>query len=296
MKKRNKFHNFIIISIFYLMILLIIRITYSFFNVDFSPKIKTGNSKKSSSYKTSYILQQKKKEENSYLYHFIPTLTYLGTSITDGWKLYVKVPFDTEIIGCYHASTCIVEGETLTITNLANNKKLTQKNNSITMGFKMKTNQANYKFEVIGASFSSELSDSNRQDNSPTKNIEKTTLITPKLSITGGWDKLTTYKFEVENHSNNITLISWNAKFIFPENTTINSIWGGSYQYDTSSRTLTIQNPDWDDTLSPTKTTEVNMHITTNTYPYTPKIGEFIGITETGDTIKADIQIGGDSS
>lgn len=296
MKKKSKFHSFIIICIFYLIILLTISVAYSFFNVDLSPKIETGSSKKEASYKTSYILQEKKKEKNSYFYHFIPTLTYLEAPPTNEWKLYIKVPFDTEIVGCYHASSCIIEGETLTITNLASNSKLTQKNNSITMGFKMKTNQSNYKFQVIGAKFSSLLSDSNKLDTSSSKNIEKTTSIIPKLSITGGWNKLTTYKFEVENHSNNITLTSWSAKFVFPENTTINSIWGGSYQYDASSGILTIQSPDWDYGLSPSKTTEINMHITTGTYPYTPKTGEFIGITETGDRMKTDIKIGGDLS
>lgn len=296
MKKKKKFHSFIMISIFYLIILLIIRVAYSFFSADFSPKTETGNSKKSSSYKTSYILQEKKKEKNSYFYHFIPTLTYLENYPTNGWKLYIKVPFDTEIIGCYHAATCTIEGETLTITNLSSNKKLTKKNNSITMGFKMKTNQSNYKFEVIGASFSSESSDSNKLDNSISRDIQKTTTILPKLSITGGWNKLTTYKFEAGNHSNNLTLISWQARFIFPKNTTINSIWGGSYQYEASSGILTIQGPDWDYTLPPSKTIEINMHITTDTYPYTPETGEFIGITETGDKIKADIKVEGDSS
>lgn len=297
MKKKNKFHKFIMIGILYFIILLTISVAYSFFDDDLSPKTKSGNSTNSNSYKTSYILQEKKKEKNSYYYHFVPTLTYLEDEQTNGWKLYIKVPFDTEIIGCYNASSCMVEGETLTITNLSSNKELTPKDNSVTMGFKMKVNQPNYQFQVIGASFSKELSDPQKTENSLNENIIESDLITPTLTITGGWGKLSTYILKVVNNSSNITLTSWSAEITFPKDSIINSLWGGTYKYDSSSGVLTIQGPDWEPSLSPYNSATVNMHITTpNSYPYTPTVLKFTGVTATKDTIKTDIKIGGSSS
>ena len=104
-------------------------------------------------YEATSIQQAKWNDGTSYNYHFVPTINYLGSTSVTGWKLYIKVPYDTEITGCYNASSCVVDGETLVITNSPTNGSLSPDNSSVSLGYQMKTSQANYTYELIGIAF-----------------------------------------------------------------------------------------------------------------------------------------------
>lgn len=293
MRKKNKNYKFIMIGFFYLIILFVISVSYSFFDTNLSYQNRKEKSKKTSLYQINYFIKEKKKSNNSYYYHLIPTLTYLGKMKTTDWKLYIKVPFDTEVIQCYYASSCNLEGEVLTISNSPKNGTLSPKNNSITMGVQIKVNQPNEPFEVIGASFDKDYL-SNLEDN-PYQSIIESEDIIPTLKFTGSWNDLSTYTLKIENHSSHITLSSWKVQLSYPIGSNINRVWGGTYQYDSTSGNLLIYSPEWEHSLSPSDSLEVNIHITIPSSKEYSVAGIFTGRTITEDTIKKEILIGGHS-
>lgn len=319
--KRNKRNKFVIIGIFYFIILLTISTAYSFFNEDLSLSASASISEvvEEKNYEYSYILQANWYDGKGYVYHYVPTLTYLGTEPTTGWNFYIKVPFDTEIVGCWNAY-CKIDGEVLTISNSEYNGVLSPTSNSASPSFQMKTNTSDYEFEVIGASFNTSSSnstktttdvtqddisttedytDSNTDTDTTTEqpiNNTKVDYIKPVLNITGGWGNTTTYILNVTNQSESVLVSSWGLTIKFPIGTEISSLWGGEYNYDSATGILTLHGPAWATSLSPSDSIEINIHMNTQkAAPYTPELGKFTGITITGETIEADIQIGGNS-
>lgn len=297
--KKNKRNNFVIFSIAYIVILLTISTAYSFLNTDLSMHATAGISTENDNYETDYFLQAKWDDGSSYWYHYVPTLTYLGSKETLGWKLYIEVPYDTEIVGCWNASSCVVSGEVLTISNTNYNQKLSPTNSSVTPSFQMKTSKSDYTLKIIGASFDNENSDNitvgNIDDNNETNDDESPTVktvsyITPELSVTGGWGNVSTYIFKVTNTSSDITLSSWTAKLVFPPNSTISSLWGGEYSYDEASGILTLHGPSWASSLSPNSSVEVNIFMTTE-YPagYVPKTDFLVAKASDGSDVVASI-------
>lgn len=290
MRKKNKNYKLIMIGLFYFIILFVISITYSFFDTNLSHSNKKEQSFKTDQYQISYFIKEKKKSKHSYYYHLIPTLTYLGKAKTTGWKIYLQVPFDTEVTHCYHGSSCHLEGEVLTLSNLPDHGILSPKNNSITMGFELKVNHQQKPFRIIGASF--DFSHLPNLEDQPNSNIIKSDDIIPTLQFTGKWDKISTYALKIDNQSSHITLSSWEVQLSYPKESTIHRIWGGDYEYDSSSGKLVISSPKWDSSLSPSHSLEVNIHITPSSSINFPT-GTFIGKTITGEIIQKEILIGG---
>ena len=293
--KKNKRNNFVIFGIAYIVILLTISTAYSFLNTDLSMRATAGISTETDNYETDYFLQAKWNDSSSYWYHYVPTLTYLGSKETIGWKLYVEVPYDTEIVGCWNASSCVVSGEVLTISNASYNQKLSPTNSSVTPSFQMKTSKSDYTLKIIGASFDDENSDNIAVGNIDNNSDEATTVetvnyIVPELNVTGGWGNVSTYVFKVTNTSSDVSLSSWTAKLVFPSNSTISSLWGGEYSYDEASGILTLHGPSWAPTLNPNSSVEVNVFMTTE-YPagYVPKAESFTAKTNEGNNIVASI-------
>ena len=138
-KKKNKLNKFVIIGSIYFITLLTISITYSFFNTDLSMKAKVQklNDKNNS----EYILVSSKKVDGAYLYHYIVNFKYNGVKKVLGWKYHIKIPYDTEVLGCYNAESCTVNGEILTVINDQNNGILEPNNQNAAFSFKIKTNK-----------------------------------------------------------------------------------------------------------------------------------------------------------
>lgn len=307
--KKNKKNGFIIIGIIYLIILLTISTAYSFFNENLTIKATTSITN-SENYKVSAELTAKWGSDNTYYYHYTPTLVYLGNETIKSWKLFIKVPYDTEITSCYNA-TCTVEGEILTITNGENNGTLTPQSNSITIGYQMTTSNGSYEFETVGASFSTSPSteggntgggesggntggEESGGEETPDNNPIDVDYINPNLNITGGWGTTSTYIFTVKNSSPTETIESWSLDITFPIGTKLSSCWGGTYTYNTDTGILTIKGPDWAPTLPPDASAEVNFFMDTGQAPpYTPIVGQFTAKTVNGIKIQANTTIGG---
>ena len=297
--RKNKPNKFVIIGILYFLILLTISTAYSFFNEDLSINASASidNTNINNNYEHSASLQNSWQEGNIYNYKFVSTLSYLGTEETTGWKIYIKVPMDTEIIGCWNTESCDVEGEVLTINSAQYNSVLSPENSSASYSLQLKTSKADYELEVIGVSFTTSSNnpdtpgDGDNDDNN-NDNITTVDYVDAILKITGGWSNTSTYILNVKNNSDSVTISSWSATITFPQGTTVSSLWGGSYNYDESTGILTLHGPDWSPSLSPSGNTEVNFYMDTGiTAPYTPEIGSFIGTCSTGEKIKSNITI-----
>lgn len=298
-RKKNKPNKFVIIGSLYFIILLTISVAYSFFNTDLSIKATTGIA--SEEYDADYILVAKwdNGSQGPYFYQYTVNFKYSNTEPTIGWKYYIKVPYDTEVIGCYNAESCVVEGEVLTITNDTSNRVLSPDNQTASFGFQIKTNEENYDFQTIGAYFITDTTnnfDSSDETDETTDNSSNTAqlvdYIIPTLSITGGWGNTTTYLLSVSNTSTSTTINYWSARLKFPIGSEISSLWGGEYEYNSDTGELTLHAPAWSPTLPPSSITEVNIYMTTpEQNPYTPTIVGFNSITIDQVNIKANIII-----
>lgn len=304
--KKNKQNKFVIIGILYFLILLTISTAYSFLNEDLSINASASIdiTNINNDYEHSASLQNAWQEGNIYNYQFVSTLSYLGTEETSSWKIYISVPMDTEIVGCWNAENCTIEGEVLTINSTQYNSVLSPENNSASYSLQLKTSKANFELEVIGVSFTTSSSNPNTPgegDNDDNNNdtITKVDYVDAILKITGGWANTSTYILGVKNNSDSVTISSWTATIAFPQGSTVSSLWGGNHNYDEATGILTLHGPDWSPSLSPSGNAEVNMYMDTGiAAPYTPETGEFIGTCSTGEKIKTNIiieQSGGNS-
>ena len=304
--KKNKKNYFVITTVLFFIALLTISTAYSFLNADLSLSgtVTTGSYgfNFNGDYEISYVMDNNWNSSGSTYYHITPTLVYEGDDETFEWKLYIRVPFDTEIVGCWSASSCVVEGEILTITSADHNAVLNKTNQSASPSFQMKTNNANYTFNAIGATFSTKTTTINVNNDGPTTidervdDKERTVVdyIDPIFSSTGGWGTTSTYKLNVTNNSDN-TLYFWEADILFPPNSSVNTLWGGGYKYDAATGILSIEGPSWSQSLAPHQSVEVNVYMDTGqAAPYTPTLGKFRATTTTGEKIITSV-VGGDS-
>ncbi len=303
-RKKNKPNSFVIIGIIYFVILLTISTAYSFFNTDLSIKATTGVS--SDNYNSDYILVAKWNNggEGAHFYHYTVNFEYSGVEPTTGWRYYIKVPYDTEVFGCFDADSCIVEGEVLTITNNMNNRVLSPNNKTASFSFQIKTNNNDYDFKALGAYFITDTTndfgnngstikpDEPINPNDPT--IQLVDYLTPTLKVTGGWDKTTTYVFNVANTSNSTTINSWSARINFPIGSEVSSLWGGEYEFNSDTGELTLHAPAWSPTLPPSSNTEINIYMKTpEDSPYIPTVVGFRGVTVDEVEVKANLTVQG---
>ena len=303
--KKNKSNKFVIIIIVYFITFLTISTAYSFLNADLSlsSSVTIGSTQitNNSKYTIDYIVDSRWQSNGANYYHITPTVEYDGDETTTGWKLFVKVPYDTEIVGCWSASTCVVEGEILTITSAPHNSKLNKDNTTATPSFQMKTNEANYEFRATGITFETKTSSIDKTDegtstnNTTVQDEHRTTVdyIKSTLNITGGWGNITTYILKITNESNN-TIQFWDADITFPIGSSINALWGGENKYDEKTGVLSLEGPSWSPSLGPNGSIEVNIYMDTgNPTPYRPTLGKFKATTSTGEKIISDISLGG---
>ena len=291
MKKKNKLNNFVIISI-YFTILLTISIAYSFFNTNLS--IKTAAKLTGDNNNSEYILVAAWEANGAYYYHYTVNFNYTDTTPTIGWKYYIKIPYDTEVVGCFSAASCDVNGEVLTITNDQTNRVLSPDNQTASFSFQIKTNRKDYTFETIGTHF---ITDSTNVFDEKDNTINKLNIVdylNPTLNITGGFGNTTTYLLKVTNSSDSIDINTWSAKIKFPSNSHIESLWGGEYEYDEKNGELTIHPPLWNPILNKNSTQEVNIYMKTPyENPYTPTIIGFNATTTNEEDVDANINIVG---
>lgn len=308
-KKKNKLNKFVIIGIIYFITLLTISTAYSFFNTDLSihatTKIANDNN-----FNADYILEAKWQNGGAgqTYYHYSTTIKYEGTIPTIGWRYYIKIPYDTEVVGCYNADSCTIEGEILTIKNAQYNSTLSPQNQSVSFGFQIKTTEDNYQYKSMGAKFitnqyenidSSNITTENKNQEDSYQNMDahKVSYINTSLNIGNGWNMTSAYTINVSNTSLDISIPYWSIDVFYPVGSTISSIWGGEYEYDETTGKLTLHGPGWNSTLSPNSNNQITLYIETPyPNPYIPTVGVFTGITSTGEKIESDIVLGGNQS
>ncbi len=283
MKKKNKYTPFMILSIFYFIILMAISTTYSFFNTNLSLTAKTEISSNTKEYTIDYILHSKESLNTTYTYNFIPTLSYLGSQDIVAWQLLIKVPYETEIISCSSNLSCTIEDETLSITSTSIESTINPNNRSISFNLSIKTTDENYQFEVEDALFFTDLTSLTNQNQTTTiKNIND---FQPNLTI----NNESQYTLTIKNLSSTTHIQSWKAYFSFPNEIKIKQVTNANYQYDASTKMLTIQSA----TLEPNTSQQVSILLSSPNSMSSSITGVWEAKTTDLKLIKKDITIGG---
>ncbi len=269
LKKRKK-NNFTYMIALYIIMLVTISTAYSFLNTDLSLKGKAGFSKSASyNYSYKYVLDNK---WGNYTYQISSTITYLGQNDITSWKAYVYVPVASIVNGCYNALSCTINGNIMTVTSPTNYNHNLSTNSTLVFSFQLTTNTPTYfeEYRIIGMSF---YSGAITDDPNPDTSLD---FVSNTLSITGGWNKVTTYKYVVTNNSSTKSLAKWSIDITFPKNSTVTAFWGGTYTYDKKTGIIIVSNPSWPLTLAPGQTEVVEFYVDTGLATgYMPRVGTF---------------------
>lgn len=285
--KKNKLSIYHKLGIIYVIILLTISTAYSFSNEDLSLKTTTSMKSANKNYEVEVTPVSKTDNNGVYQYEYTVIITYLGTETTTGWSTYIEVPYTTQMTGCYNASSCDIEGQTLTVTNSDYNANLSPNNTSASFNIKFETDDANYSLKILDVQFKT---NSNPTDPDPTPDPDApTTVDYLKISyvMQNDWGTRQWHVLTIENISDSVTITSWTATLKVSSSDTMASanVWGGTYSYDEASGIITVSGPSWSPSLAPSSKAEVNFQIT----PPEPKLISFEGITSTGEKITTTI-------
>lgn len=259
MRRKRKLNNFTYMVAVYIIMLLSISIGYSFLNTDLSLYTKANISKNALyDYEYSYTIGE---IWGNYVYPLNVTVTYLGLDNINSWKAYIYVPSDSYINenGCIMASSCIINGNILTVTSPKNYNHNLSTNSSLQFSVHLATNSPNYvsDFKLIGMSFYSNEIDI---ENPPEEDIS---FIDYELKETGGWGTVTTYEFTITNNSDVKSIGSWKINYLFPVGSTITSCWDARYSYDDETGILSLYNPEWPESILPKTTHVAHLHVDT---------------------------------
>lgn len=286
--KKNKSNNYMLIGIIYVVMLLTISTAYSFLNEDLSINTSASISLDGNNYIIDNTIISKEEIDGIYYYDYDIVLTYTGEEVTTGWEIYIQIPFDSEITECYNASSCVVEGETLTITNDSTNGILSPNNTSTTLSFKFKTSNPDYIFNVLGTNFLTEYNATELDITNDSNNLNLYTIETSNklLTILYDWGTTKEYLFTVNNITDT-TIQSWTAKIYIPNSYTINTISNATWSYDATTNILTMSGSELDSMIPQSTNLEININVTTSTEEEIYVI-DFIGINENGEEVCID--------
>lgn len=299
-KEKNKINTFVIIGIIYIIVFLTISTAYSFFNTNLSIQATVGMAN-NEHFDADYILEAKWQngDESQTYYHYSTTLTYTGNIPTVGWKYYIKVPYDTEVVGCFNADSCVVEGEILTIKNASYNRNLSPNNQSVSFGFQIKTNKNDYEYQALGATFITDPYDEDNttpptitppEENKDQENATSVDYFNATLTSQTGWDNVSLYTLDISNSSPTKTIEHWSLEIHYPIGSSIQSIWGSEYTYNEQTGILTLYDPDWNPILPPNSSIQTTIYMETPfPTPYTPTIGHFIATNLEGEKITSNV-------
>lgn len=297
--KKNKMSIYMIIGIIYFIILLTISTAYSFLNEDLSINATASLVKQEKNYTVEIIETSKGSYNGLTHYQYNVVITYLGTETTTGWETYIQVPYTTQVEGCYRADSCTIEGEIMTVVNADYNGVLSPSNNSTTFDIRLAMEDDDYTLNILDIKFKTNSTTDPEPTPDPDPNPEPDPddpstdigYITATYTLKSDWGTRQWYVLTIENTSDSETITSWTATFKVTNSDTMTNanFWGGEYSYDESTGLLTFSGPSWSPSLAPSGSVEVNLQIT----PPAPEPVSFIGITSTGERIRANITAGG---
>lgn len=244
-KKRNK-NNLMILIIVYFLILSTISIAYSFLSEQLIIKGKSSfNSVGNNDYDFKYNYQNKWEENNLFNYMVDSVITYKGNDNIVGWKLNIWIPANTEVVGCYNASICTINENTLTIVNATYNGILNVNNNTVLIKTHLRTELSNYEIRVLGIEFIKEGSIV------PNPGTETITGVNTSINLVSDWGNKKYYTIDItNNYTKNI--LSFKITILIPDDAIISNIWGVEYIH--KGNNLILSGPSW------------NLGINTNSY------------------------------
>lgn len=285
--KKNKSSNYMLIGIIYVIIVLTISTAYSFLNENLSITATASIPQSGDDYIIDSRPVLEEVIDGVYYYSYDVVLTYTKEKPTTGWEVYIKIPFDSEVIECYNASSCTVEGETLTIKNDTSNAVLSPTNTSTTFSFKFKTSNSTYTFTTLGVKFFTDEGTIEPEPDNPDKpDIPSTINVNSGIQILYDWGASKQYVFAINNNTDSV-ISSWTTKIHVPSNYTINALWSATWNYDAETSILTMSGPSWDPTIPANAKFEVNMNVSTPTEDEIYIIEAFV-TTEDGQEYKID--------
>ena len=230
MKKNKNNYVFILITIYFICFIFISS-AYSFFSEQLELKGQAGfSNRENNDYEYDYLIQNSWESGGYYYYHYNVNVTYKGNDNIIGWQINIDVPISTEINGCYNANECIVNNNTLRITNTSWNGELTN-NSVVSISFIVKTTEKNYDLVISSINFykNGETIDPGTEiDIDPEIENPIEGSVTANLNIKNSWGNTTQYELELVNNSN-INLSSWEVRYQVPDDAKISNIWGGDY-------------------------------------------------------------------
>lgn len=236
LKKRNK-NNLMILIIVYFLILSTISIAYSFLSEQLVIEGKSSfNSTSNNEYDFKYNITNEWIENDLSNYIIDSVITYKGNDSIVGWKINIWIPTNTEVMGCYNASECIIKDNTLTIINASYNGIINANNNTVLIKTYLRTKISNYEVRVLGIEFIKEDSIL------PNPEIETITGVNTSINLVSDWGNKKYYTIDIANNYNK-NILSFKITILIPDDAIISSIWGVEYIHKDNN--LILSGPSW---------------------------------------------------
>lgn len=282
--KKNK-QKITFIVILYFIILSLISIAYSFLNenLEIRGQVSFSNTV-ASEYTYKYSFESIWPINNMYTYTIDSVITYTGNKNVVGWALNIWVPLNTEVFGCYNASSCVVDNNILRIVNASYNGNLNINNTSVAIRTQVTIPFINYEVKLISVNFITDdlIVTPNPPDSGITIYGVNTT-----INLVSDWDTRKHYVIDIVNNSET-DLSSFEIKIQLPNDATINSIWGVEYVY--ADNILTLTGPSYSPSIAINSSIQANiMYDSTSLKENKLDIISFTGIIPDGK--KVDIAI-----
>lgn len=235
LKKKNKQKIILIVSIYFIMLSLI-SIAYSFLNknLEISGQVSFSNTV-ASEYNYKYSFESIWATGNMFTYTIDSVLTYTGNKNVIGWSINIWVPLNTEVYGCYSASSCIVDNNVLRINNASYNGNLNINNTSVAIRTQITVPSSNYEVKLLSVNF---ITDDNIIIPDIPDSGETISGVNTSIKLVNDWDTRKYYTIDIVNNSN-VDLASFELKLQLSNDAAIDSIWGAEYIYANNILTLT---------------------------------------------------------
>lgn len=278
-RKKNKY-NITFMIVIYIMILLFITVAYSFFNDILRIKGESSlGSTVAKDYNYQYSFESSWQVDNMYIHTIDSTLTYTGNENVTGWIINLWVPTNTEVTGCFNASSCIVDRNTLRITNESYNGTLNINNPTVVIRTQIKIESSTYDLKLLSVNFikNGTIVIPNPPDETLLDNISNS------INLVSDWDTKKYYTIDITNNSN-IDLTDFEMKVKIPDDATISSIWG--VDYINVDGTLTLTSPSHNKGLKKGSSLQANIMYDSLTLKENKmEIISFIGTTSEGKNV-----------
>lgn len=290
-KRKNKKENkvsFIGLVLIYFVVLFSISVAYSLLNVKLN--IESSATIDVGKFSYTYVEDNSWNNGNFYYYQFTPTITYLGNESITGWQIYIYVPSDTEVTGCYNASSCEVVGNVLRIRNASYNGVMTN-GSTASPGFQLKMTDPSYEFVIISTNFYvnggtvvDPVEPPDPVDPTDPDEPQVLTGVTATFTAQSGWGNITSYTLDIKNESET-NLSSWRIEIEWPEGSEVVNLWNVNYVM--SGTTLILTGPNWSTGLNVGATLNAGMQIIipNSVPPYSNRIVSFTGVTQNNEDV-----------